>query len=216
MPRNLQLERFPPRLGKLFRDNEEFAAARDLGVEIEEALRASRFLIVICSPRAPQSPWVNKEIEYFRRLGRDGHILALLVEGTPEDAFPRPLCEVSVKETGDGERNRAEPLAADVRSIAGESSRLRRRHALLRIASRLLGCRFDDLLQRDAERRRRRFYQVGLAAALIGLTVLAATGFGLYQRNRLPGCRSKTRHSPRLTNSSNRSVKSEPKQRRSV
>ncbi len=178
VPGSLLSKGLPPRLGKLFRDNEELTAVPDLGAEIEEALRASRFLIVVCSAKTPDSSWVNKEIQFFRKLGRDAHILALLVEGEPEVAFPRSLCEVSTDAAAD--KHRAEPLAADVRFVAGESSRLRRRLALLRIASRLLNCRFDDLLQRDAERRRRRIYQAGLVTMLVGLTVLSTTGFGLY------------------------------------
>jgi hypothetical protein len=182
VPRNLRPGGFPPRLGKVFRDNEELTAAPDLGAEIEGALRASRALIVICSSKTPHSPWVIKEIQFFRRLGRDAHILALLVEGEPADAFPRPLCEASIEGASTGGESRVEPLAADVRPVATECRRTRRRRALLRIASRLLGCSFDDLLQRDAERRRRRFYQVGLAVALVGFAVLASTVFGLYQR----------------------------------
>src|SRR3954468_23063510 len=42
----------PKRLTPVFRDEQELAAAADLGDEIREALEASQFLIVLCSPHA--------------------------------------------------------------------------------------------------------------------------------------------------------------------
>src|SRR2546430_6771595 len=83
-----------PRLQRCFRDEEELPASADLNNQIEQALEQSRFLIVICSPRTPQSLWVNKEVERFRELGRNDRILALLIEGEPSDSFPRALREI--------------------------------------------------------------------------------------------------------------------------
>ena len=40
----------PARLTPIFRDEHELAAADDLGDEIKEALAASKFLVVLCSP----------------------------------------------------------------------------------------------------------------------------------------------------------------------
>src|SRR5215218_4767011 len=54
--RPTRLGTIPPRLTPVFRDREELAASPDLGVRIEEALRQSRYLIVICSPQAAASP----------------------------------------------------------------------------------------------------------------------------------------------------------------
>src|SRR5687767_14651457 len=53
----------PKRLTPIFRDEHELAAADDLGEEIETALAASQFLIVLCSPEAARSKWTNAEIE---------------------------------------------------------------------------------------------------------------------------------------------------------
>jgi len=47
------------RLGKMFRDEEELAAAAELGPKIEQALKSSDVLIVICSPNSARSKWVN-------------------------------------------------------------------------------------------------------------------------------------------------------------
>ncbi len=56
------------RLPPLFRDREELAASGDLGADLRAALAASRFQIVLCSPNATQSKWVNEEILSFKRL----------------------------------------------------------------------------------------------------------------------------------------------------
>src|SRR4051794_11054697 len=47
----------PRRVFPVFRDREELASSASLGENIENALRASRALIVICSPRAAASRW---------------------------------------------------------------------------------------------------------------------------------------------------------------
>ena len=44
----------PKRFQPLFRDRDELPASADLGTQIEEALRASRYLIVVCSRHAAQ------------------------------------------------------------------------------------------------------------------------------------------------------------------
>ena len=41
-----------------------------LSEELQERLRASRHLIVICSPHSARSEWVGREIAFFHSLGR--------------------------------------------------------------------------------------------------------------------------------------------------
>jgi hypothetical protein len=53
----------PRRFQPIFRDRDELPASSDLGQTIGDALRASRYLIVICSPDAAKSNWVNREVE---------------------------------------------------------------------------------------------------------------------------------------------------------
>src|SRR5687767_8865319 len=50
---------FPRRLRPLFRDRDELPTSTDLGAMIKRALTDSRALIVICSPAAAASRWVN-------------------------------------------------------------------------------------------------------------------------------------------------------------
>ena len=167
----------PKRLAPIFRDRHELAVAADLGEEIEEAIAGSRFLIVLCSPSAAQSHWINEEIMCFKRLHREDRVLAVILEGEPfasdipgrehEECFP-PALRVHCDRKGRPTAQRAEPLAADLRE-SGDG----RHMGLLKTAAGLLGVGLDDLAQREAHRRQRRMTII-TAASLAGM--LATSG----------------------------------------
>src|SRR5690606_13035030 len=73
----------PARLHPVFRDRDELASATQLSASIERALDESRALVVVCSPAAARSPWVNAEIRWFRRHHPDRPVLAFVVAGDP-------------------------------------------------------------------------------------------------------------------------------------
>src|SRR4051794_5140114 len=128
----------PPRVGRVFRDEEELPASADLSKEIDAALEQSRFLIVVCSPRTPASAWVNQEVRRFRDMGRHDRILALLIDGEPADSFPPSLREIrrTVADAAGLSRERVEkvePLAADVRPTREQSRGHLGRMARLRL-----------------------------------------------------------------------------------
>jgi len=176
-----------PRVRRVFRDEDELPASPDLNEQIEQALGASKFLIVVCSRRTPESKWVDTEVRRFRELGRGERILALLTDGEPAEAFPRSLREIR-RETvaGDGqtreEVQEVEPLAADVRPVRTESPRYLKRMALLRVVSSLLGCRFDELRQREQERRTHRLAVAGGLLVLLVAVMTALAGVALWQK----------------------------------
>jgi TIR domain len=157
VPKSLQARGAPPKLRKVFRDQDEAYASADLNELIKEALKNSRFLIVICSPYTPRSKWVSREIQMFNELGRSDNVLALLTEGEPNDSFPDAMLarEERIGEaqaaSGTGDTTR-EPLAADVRSRRGMWMRQVKRIALLRLLARMLDVPFDDLRQRASVR----------------------------------------------------------------
>ena len=76
----------PKRIAPIFRDREELPSATDLGEVVNKALRDSANLIVICSPHAVASHWVNEEILTFKRLGRTDRIFCFIVAGEPNVA----------------------------------------------------------------------------------------------------------------------------------
>jgi hypothetical protein len=73
----------PRRLFPIFRDREELPASADLGSKINEALTQSRYLVVVCSRNSAKSVWVNEEIKFFKKLGREDRVFGLIVDGEP-------------------------------------------------------------------------------------------------------------------------------------
>jgi len=151
----------PARLTPVFRDRDELASATNLGATLIQALEQSACQIVICSPAAAKSRWVNEEILTFKRLGRAGRIFCLIVDGEPAESFPDALAD-------------SEPIAADVRP-----GKDRRHDALLKLVAGMLGIGLDELKQREARRRHRRMLAL-VSASLAGMViaiVLAATAW---------------------------------------
>jgi tetratricopeptide (TPR) repeat protein len=167
------------RLGPVFRDRTDFASATDLGSHIREALQASANLVVICSPEASTSRWVDEEIRYFRSLGRHDRIFCLIVDGEPNwgsrpgsearECFP-PALRFLDGPDGPATGPRVEPVAADARPGADGKS-----NARLKIVAGLLGVGFDVLKQRDLRRRNRRLMLVtAFALVLSGVVTTLA------------------------------------------
>src|SRR6185295_19305060 len=71
------------RLSPVFLDREELPSSTDLAESVRIALDASDALIVVCSPTAARSRWVNEEVRRFKELGRDAKIVCLVVDGEP-------------------------------------------------------------------------------------------------------------------------------------
>ena len=71
----------PARLGSIFMDRDELPVSSSLGAEIESALAESGALIVICSPAAAASRWVNEEIRSFKRLHGASRVFAVIADG---------------------------------------------------------------------------------------------------------------------------------------
>ena len=183
VPKELQKRGLPPKLRKIFRDEDEVPASGDLNDQIRQALIASRFLIVVCSPYTPRSIWVQREIEMFNELGRGDQVLALLTEGEPSDLFPNPMLERHrAVEDADGTthviKEAKEPLAADVRRHPGISMDRQRRSAVLRLVAVILGVNYDDLYQRERQRTRRRART--WAAAFASMVFAVALGAFTY------------------------------------
>lgn len=160
----------PRRLTPIFKDRDELPAAHNLGDAIELAIGNSDALIVLCSPEAKASPWVDTEVERFKQRHGDDHVLALLVRGEPEESFP-PSLSVRFR---DGQRTSepAEPIAADMRA-EGDG----KRRAKLKLVAGLTGVNFDDLVRRDQNRRQRRLALV-TAASVVGMA--GTTGLAVY------------------------------------
>src|SRR4051794_8983238 len=75
----------PPRLLPIFRDRDELASSSDLAGGLKGALEASDALIVICSPNAASSLWVNEEVRTYKGMGRSQQVFPFLIEAEPSD-----------------------------------------------------------------------------------------------------------------------------------
>lgn len=172
----------PKRLFPIFRDREELPTSHELGKVIDQALRDSSHLVIICSPRSAKSQWVNEEIKHFKRLGKSDNILCLIVDGEPNAAdkpgleegecFPE-AAKYEIGEDGELSNIRTEPIAADARE--GKDGK---GNALLKIVAGLLAVGFDDLKQRDLARKQKRLaifsgFSMALVAIMAGLTFWA-------------------------------------------
>ena len=105
------------KLGYVFRDQDELPLVGTLSDNIQYALDNSEYLIVVCTPETSESLWCLQEIDYFLQHHDRDHVLAILADGSPAEAFPKELVEVR-DENGEV-ISRAEPLAAN---IAAENS----------------------------------------------------------------------------------------------
>lgn len=172
---------------RVFRDKDELPLVGNLSAPITEALKDSEFLIVICSPRTQESLWVQREIETFLQYRDASHILAVLIEGEPEESFPPQICTVKkeiveIDGTVRYEEIPVEPLAADVRGESKKEIKSKLKQEMLRIAAPMLGCEYNDLKNRHRERRIKRLLTIFATA---GTICLAFGAFSTYQAIRI-------------------------------
>ena len=171
VPGAVQKKTGKKKIRRVFRDQEELPIGSDLNDNIAKAIRESEYLIVICSPDTPGSYWVAKEIETFVSMHDRQHVLAVLVDGEPEQSFPQMLLT-------DENGNAVEPLAADVRGATAAERNKKFKTELLRLAAPILGCTYDDLRQRHRERILKRNLMIAAMAA--GVIAVAGAAFGVY------------------------------------
>ena len=175
-PRDLPL---PHRRLDVFRDEEDFTGT-EYYKSIERHLNNSGKLIVLCSPAARASKFVNDEITRFARARGPERIIPLLVAGIPNNeatpeqgaqmAFPDALCEVMNM-----------PLAADYRGFDPGRARVDRgvyEGSWYTTLANLYDISRSQIEQRERKRRARRRWIVGSTAAasivvLVGLSLVA-------------------------------------------
>ena len=122
----------PQELRPVFRDIDELSAG-NLPEQIKQALANSQNLIVICSPQAAESPWVNQEVETFISLGRTDRLFPFIVEGnSPSEFFPPAILN----------------LPKDEERLGGDVSKKGRDAAFVKVVAGMLGVGFDSLWNR--------------------------------------------------------------------
>src|SRR5680860_282708 len=168
----------PQALRPIFRDRDDFTAGHSLTEQTLAALEAAAALVVICSPAAAKSHYVNEEIRLFKSRYPDRPVIPLIVDGRPDDpereCFPDAL-KFKVGPKGRITKTKVEMLAADARE-EGDGKSL----ALAKVVAGLLGLSADDIFRRaERERRRKGRVRNGIIAVLAVLAI-AATGSTVY------------------------------------
>lgn len=159
IPAALRKQTGKQRFNRVFRDVEELPISSNLTEDLTEALRASEFLIVICSYRTSESDWVKREIDTFLELHDYNKqlVLTVLVEGEPDEVIPEVLRHDNITHyLADGtfycKDEVVEPLAADYRIPISKARKIE----LPRLAASMLGCNYDDIIRRRKAYKRTR------------------------------------------------------------
>lgn len=163
----------PSRLHPIFRDRDELTASGHIGNVVETALAASRALIVLCSPAAAASTWVDAEIAAYQRRQPQLPVLCVLVDGEPMASRDPAMAEreclpPSLRQdfdTGIGIADSA-PMAVDLRPD-GDGWQL----GVQKLVAGLAGVPLDDLVRRDAHRRHQRMAWLSAALAVIAIAL---------------------------------------------
>lgn len=181
----------PSRVYPVFRDRDEFRGAADLKEETANALRKSSCLIVVCSPNAAGSRWVNQEIVAFKMMGREDRVLGLIVDGEPNasldpagadyECFPKALVH-RVDRAGNITNTRNEPIAADYRT--GQDGKF---NGKLKILAGILDLRYDELKQRETQRAVRRRIATSILVVVFGFLLFVGYFFAADAGFNVPG-----------------------------
>ena len=141
----------------IFLDESELKAGLTLSDAIQDAIKSSEYLIVICSKNSMLSKWVKAELSFMRELGRDLKIIGVIPDQDGDEAH---LLELFGQDS--------EHLAADFR--AGKNKYLQ----LSKIAATVTGVELDELYQRESRRKNKQMISLG-----VGLSAIATLMSGL-------------------------------------
>lgn len=172
LPNHLRQENpeLPEYVRPVFRDMTDLEVGK-LSAQIHSALEQSLFLIVVCSPRAAASKWVNDEVAYFISLGKQDKIIPYIIEGVPhacnpsEECYPPALLRLSKEK---------ELLGANINEVGKDS-------ATIRVVSRMFNIRFDTLYQRYQREQKKRRRQVIAACVLAFFFLSGIAGWIMHQ-----------------------------------
>jgi WD40 repeat protein len=164
----------------VFRDRDE-AASGELGGRLREALRASRALVVMCSPHAATSEWIDAEVRYFQELGKGDKIFAYIVDGEPNASAQRGVECLPPALRADQHRSLSDDVPQGVLAADARPGRDGPHRAFLKLVAGILNLNLGRLIDREA--RRRRWRQLQATAAAIALSVATAFGGALFIQN---------------------------------
>ena len=175
------LHRIGRRVGRLhalhvFLDSKDLSASPDLWGKVTEAMDRSRYLIVVLSPHAAASKWVNKEVAYWLQHRGPDHVLFVVASGRLiwDDAaarFDPARSEAALPLLTQPGVLAAEPLYVDVSEDAPwDPAAALFRDKVTNLAAPIHGKTKSELAGEDL-REQRRFRRLR-RAAIVGLVML--------------------------------------------
>jgi len=164
---------------RVFRDDTSLSATPSLWPSIEQALGNSRFLILLASPEAATSPWVNKEISFWLDHKSADTLLIALTDG--ELAWDNTVGDFVSGEdmplppvlTG---RLASEPKWVDVRGYrdGADARDARFIDAGADFAAAIRGMPKEDLLSQEVRQQRRALTLAWSAAGTLAVLIALA------------------------------------------
>ena len=139
--------------------------------ELQERLKASRNLIVVCSPNSARSEWVGTEIAFFHQLGRTEQIHFFIVDGIPHSGNEETECFNPIVK----ELDLPEILGANIHEKIHRWPWLNRERAYVQLITKLLGVEFDSIWQRH-----KRMLVEEIAAWTIGVFLVLVAMIGIW------------------------------------
>ena len=146
-----------------------------LAKAIKAGLDSSKFLIVICSPRAAKSEWVCKEVQEFIDSGREEYIIPFIIEGEPNAKNIEQECFPIALKSLVGER---ELLGININENGREA-------ASIKVAARMFELSYDSLWQRFKKEGKRRKRNVLVALFFAIIVLLSIVAYGIWANNRM-------------------------------
>jgi hypothetical protein len=172
---------YRPRALRVFRDTTSLSANPGLWSSIETALASSAWLVLMASPEAARSPWVDREVAWWRANKSSQRLLVVLTEG--EFAWADDL--------GDGDGGSAaalppalrgafveEPRWVDLRWLRDvdqvDQSNPRLRECMADIAAAVRGVAKDELVGEHIRQHRRTMRLARSAVTALAILLIAA------------------------------------------
>lgn len=155
--------KLPERIRPIYEYKSEAGGGR-LKELIWKGLTHSKYLIVICSPRATKSTWLNNGIRYFVESDQEENIIPFIVEGKPkadnpdEECFPSELLKLK------GDR--------ELRGI--NINEMGRDAAAVKVVSQMFDVKFDNLWQRyEREKKRKKWMWISgsILFSILGFSI---------------------------------------------
>jgi hypothetical protein len=169
----------------IFRDQTGLSVTPKLWTSIQDALDGSKHFVLLASPEAAASPWVNREIEHWLATKSPDRILPVVTDG--EWGWDPAARDFTAESTAVPHALRGvfaeEPLYLDLRWARDDLhlslQHVRFRDAIAQLAAPMHGVSKDELEGEDVRqhRRARRLSVVAVTALVVLTLVTSLTGF---------------------------------------